>query len=131
MPATDRTTQKKKPPLTRIRKNRKPPANRPVSITVKSVSRRGCWGLGSGCMTGLPGRPSSGNHSCVILQWAVQCCSPKLRGRRHAVMNYRNLAELHRVRAEQSGPRLALRYKRFGLYAGLSWEDYRERAVDC
>ena len=46
-------------------------------------------------------------------------------------MNYRNLAELHRVRAEQSGPRLALRYKRFGLYAGLSWEDYRERAVDC
>ena len=29
------------------------------------------------------------------------------------------------------GPRVALRYKRSGLYSNLSWADYRARAVEC
>ena len=44
-------------------------------------------------------------------------------------MKYRNLVELHRLRAEELGPRPALRYKRNSLYSVLSWEDYRARAA--
>jgi long-chain acyl-CoA synthetase len=46
-------------------------------------------------------------------------------------MNYRNLTELHRVQAERLGKRPALRYKRYGLWHDLSWEDYREAALAC
>ncbi|HYV34298.1 MAG TPA: AMP-dependent synthetase/ligase [Gemmataceae bacterium] len=46
-------------------------------------------------------------------------------------MTYRNLAELHRRRAEDLGPRMALRYKRDGLYHDLSWDDYRGRSLAC
>ncbi len=40
----------------------------------------------------------------------------------------RNLSTLHRATAERLGPRVALRYKRDGLYHDLSWFDYRRRA---
>jgi long-chain acyl-CoA synthetase len=46
-------------------------------------------------------------------------------------MDYRNLAELHRLQAQRLGPRPALRYKRNGLYCDLSWEDYRAAALAC
>jgi long-chain acyl-CoA synthetase len=46
-------------------------------------------------------------------------------------MTYRNLAELHRRQAEALGPRIALRYKRDGLYRDLSWEEYRSRSLAC
>lgn len=39
-----------------------------------------------------------------------------------------NLSALHRETAERLGPRVALRYKRDGLYHDLSWTDYRRRA---
>jgi long-chain acyl-CoA synthetase len=44
-------------------------------------------------------------------------------------MTPRNLAELHRVRADKLGPRPSLRYRRHGLYRDLSWTDYREQAL--
>jgi long-chain acyl-CoA synthetase len=43
----------------------------------------------------------------------------------------RNLAELHRLQAEALGPRVALRHKRFGLYADVTWRDYREQVEAC
>jgi long-chain acyl-CoA synthetase len=46
-------------------------------------------------------------------------------------MNYRNLAELHRLQAERLGPRPALRFKRFGLYHDLTWEQYRAQSLAC
>ncbi|MBI3409187.1 MAG: long-chain fatty acid--CoA ligase [Planctomycetes bacterium] len=46
-------------------------------------------------------------------------------------MNYRNLVELHRLQAEQLGPRPALRFKRHGLYHDISWNTYREQALAC
>jgi long-chain acyl-CoA synthetase len=46
-------------------------------------------------------------------------------------MPYRNLAELHRRRAERLGPRTALRFRRHGLYRDLSWERYRAEVLAC
>jgi long-chain acyl-CoA synthetase len=46
-------------------------------------------------------------------------------------MHYRNLAELHRLKAEELGPRPALRVKRNGLYGEVSWQDYRARSLEC
>src|SRR5439155_23965846 len=46
-------------------------------------------------------------------------------------MSYRNLSELHRLQAERLGPRPALRYKRYGLYRDLTWEQYRADALAC
>jgi long-chain acyl-CoA synthetase len=44
---------------------------------------------------------------------------------------YRNLAELHRRQAERFGPRVALRYKRHGLYHDYRWVQYRADAAAC
>jgi long-chain acyl-CoA synthetase len=44
---------------------------------------------------------------------------------------YRNLVELHRRQAERLGPRVALRYKRNGLYHDYSWEQYRADVAAC
>jgi long-chain acyl-CoA synthetase len=44
-------------------------------------------------------------------------------------MNERNLAELHRHQAERLGRRPALRYKRYGLWHDMAWEDYRAEAL--
>ena len=44
-------------------------------------------------------------------------------------MTYRNLVELHRLQAERLGSRPALRYKRYGLYHDLTWEDYRAESL--
>jgi long-chain acyl-CoA synthetase len=44
-------------------------------------------------------------------------------------MNERNLVELHRLAAERLGPRPALRYKRYGLWHDLSWEQYRAESL--
>ena len=46
-------------------------------------------------------------------------------------MTYRNLAQGHRHQAERLGPRIALRYKRHGLYHDLSWERYYAAALAC
>src|SRR5262245_60641694 len=46
-------------------------------------------------------------------------------------MTPRNLAELHRIRAEQLGPRPALRYLKDGLYRDYSWAQYRADALAC
>jgi long-chain acyl-CoA synthetase len=46
-------------------------------------------------------------------------------------MNYRNLAELHRLQAEALGNRPALRFKRHGMYHDLSAQEYRARSLAC
>jgi long-chain acyl-CoA synthetase len=46
-------------------------------------------------------------------------------------MSYANLAELHRLQAERLGPRPALRFKRHGLFADLSWTDYHAAVRAC
>jgi long-chain acyl-CoA synthetase len=46
-------------------------------------------------------------------------------------MDYRNLAEVLRRKAESLGPKPALRYKQYGLYHDLSWEQYRAEVVAC
>ncbi len=43
-------------------------------------------------------------------------------------MAYSSLAAMHRASSERLGPRVALRYKRFGLYHDLNWIDYRRQA---
>jgi long-chain acyl-CoA synthetase len=45
--------------------------------------------------------------------------------------SYRNLAELHQGQAERLGPRVALRFKRHGLYHDYSWDRYRADALAC
>jgi long-chain acyl-CoA synthetase len=44
---------------------------------------------------------------------------------------YRNLVELHRRQAERQGPRVALRFKRHGLYRDYPWERYRADVLAC
>src|ERR1700722_8343180 len=44
-------------------------------------------------------------------------------------MTYRNLVEMHHLQAVRLGPRPALRFKRYGLYHDLTWEDYRSEAL--
>ncbi|MCI0457666.1 MAG: long-chain fatty acid--CoA ligase, partial [Gemmataceae bacterium] len=46
-------------------------------------------------------------------------------------MDYRNLAELHRRQAQRLGPRVALRFKRQGLYHDLNYQDYHAHALAC
>ena len=46
-------------------------------------------------------------------------------------MDYKNLAELHRGQAERLGAQTALRFKRYGLYHDLTWEQYRADALAC
>ena len=41
----------------------------------------------------------------------------------------RNLVELHRRQAERFGPRVALRFKRHGLYHDYRWDAYRADAL--
>jgi long-chain acyl-CoA synthetase len=38
---------------------------------------------------------------------------------------YKNLIDLFHSQADRLGPRIALRYKRWGLYCDLSWDSYR------
>lgn len=44
-------------------------------------------------------------------------------------MQYRNLAELFRVQSGQFGPKVALRFKRHGLYHDLTWAQYSADAL--
>jgi long-chain acyl-CoA synthetase len=46
-------------------------------------------------------------------------------------MQYRNLAELQRRQAERLGPRIALRYRKHGLFSDVTWELYRADSVAC
>jgi long-chain acyl-CoA synthetase len=46
-------------------------------------------------------------------------------------MDYKNLAEVHRRQAERLGTRPALRFKRYGLYHDLTWQQYRADALAC
>ena len=41
---------------------------------------------------------------------------------------YANLAAMHRASADRLGPRVAVRFKRDGLYHDLSWDAYRRQA---
>lgn len=43
-------------------------------------------------------------------------------------MAFTNLSAMHRATAERLGPRVALRFKRDGLFHDLKWVDYRRRA---
>lgn len=43
-------------------------------------------------------------------------------------MSDRHLCDMHRQTAGRLGPRIALRYKRSGLFQDLSWSDYRRQA---
>src|SRR5262245_25307037 len=42
-----------------------------------------------------------------------------------------NLPQMHRLQAERLGPRVALRYRRQGLYYDVTWADYREQVDAC
>jgi long-chain acyl-CoA synthetase len=44
-------------------------------------------------------------------------------------MNERNLVEVHRRQAERLGPRPALRFKRYGIWHDVTWEQYRAEAI--
>jgi long-chain acyl-CoA synthetase len=44
-------------------------------------------------------------------------------------MDARNLVELHRRQAERLGPRPALRFKRYGIWHDVTWEQYRAEAL--
>jgi long-chain acyl-CoA synthetase len=46
-------------------------------------------------------------------------------------MTYRNLAEVLRRQGERLGARPAVRFKRYGLYGDLTWEQYRADALAC
>jgi long-chain acyl-CoA synthetase len=46
-------------------------------------------------------------------------------------MGQRILVELHREQALRLGPRIALRYKKNGLYHDLAWSDYYEQTQTC
>lgn len=46
-------------------------------------------------------------------------------------MDYPNLAVLHRRQAQRLGPRIALRYKKHGLYRDISWTAYLEVVEAC
>jgi long-chain acyl-CoA synthetase len=46
-------------------------------------------------------------------------------------MNHRNLSEILRCQAERLGPRIAVRYKRHGLYRDVSWTQYRADTLAC
>jgi long-chain acyl-CoA synthetase len=46
-------------------------------------------------------------------------------------MNNDTLPVLYRRQAERFGPRIALRYKKHGLYHDLRWDDYREQIAAC
>jgi long-chain acyl-CoA synthetase len=48
-----------------------------------------------------------------------------------AISQEQTLAAVHRDQAEWLGPRVALRYKRLGLWHDLSWADYRADALAC
>src|SRR5438128_1176913 len=46
-------------------------------------------------------------------------------------MLYRNLADLFYRQARRFGQRVALRFKRHGLYHDLSWRDYQHQVLAC
>src|SRR4051812_24773365 len=46
-------------------------------------------------------------------------------------MTPHNIAQQHRLQAEQLGPRPALRFKRHGLYHDFTWHSYRRDALAC
>lgn len=46
-------------------------------------------------------------------------------------MTFRNLIEIHRYQAERLGPRPALRWRQLGVFADISWAEYRENSLAC
>jgi len=46
-------------------------------------------------------------------------------------MSYRNLAQMQRLQAHRLGERVAVRYKKDGLYHDVSWRAYRAQAEAC
>ena len=46
-------------------------------------------------------------------------------------MTHRNLVTALRAQAERLGPRTALRFKRYGLYHDLGWQEYHQAALAC
>ena len=47
------------------------------------------------------------------------------------IMTYRHLAEILRVQADRLGPRIALRYKNYGVYHDVTWQQYGADARAC
>lgn len=47
------------------------------------------------------------------------------------MMSFRNLTELHRRQAAKFASRPALRCKRYGMYYGLTWDEYLEQTQAC
>jgi long-chain acyl-CoA synthetase len=46
-------------------------------------------------------------------------------------MHFRNLVELHRWQAERLGSRPALRYRKYGMFRNVPWDDYRHDSLAC
>ncbi len=46
-------------------------------------------------------------------------------------MNFQNLASLFTWQTQRLGPRVALRFKRLGLYRDITWSQYAEKAQAC
>jgi long-chain acyl-CoA synthetase len=55
----------------------------------------------------------------------------KLSDQENQPMHYRHLAEILSIQAKRLGPRVALRYKRDGLYHDVTWERYAADARAC
>src|SRR5579863_3589493 len=46
-------------------------------------------------------------------------------------MNAETLPALFRQQAERYGPRVAVRFKRYGLYHDLRWDEYLDQVTAC
>jgi long-chain acyl-CoA synthetase len=46
-------------------------------------------------------------------------------------MHADTLPELFRLQTDRLGPRVALRYKNYGLYHDLRWDEYRDQVASC
>jgi long-chain acyl-CoA synthetase len=46
-------------------------------------------------------------------------------------MHFRSLVELQRWQANRLGPRPALRYRKYGTFRNVAWDDYRQNTLAC
>ncbi|HLW67351.1 MAG TPA: AMP-dependent synthetase/ligase [Gemmataceae bacterium] len=46
-------------------------------------------------------------------------------------MHFRNLVELHHWQAERLGPRPALRYRKYGVFRDVPWDEYQQDSLAC
>src|SRR5262249_17493691 len=72
---------------------------------------KGHWSFLQSSFYGIMSQTPKPTDSCP---WACE-----------TIMQYRNLVEVLRKQANRLGPKTALRFKRYGIYHDLSWEQYR------